>query len=66
MPTSNHASAVLRWWEQVEKEGGLSSVKQSATVSTMLFGCHRWLELHAGQSSAAEVSEIERITSELE
>src|SRR5690554_2167129 len=55
MPTSNHAPAIVHWWTQVKKDGGLAAVNQSATVSTMLFGCHRWLELHADQSSA-EVS----------
>lgn len=65
MPTSNHAPAIVHWWTQVKKDGGLAAVNQSATVSTMLFGCHRWLELHADQSSA-EVSEIKRIKDELE
>ena len=65
MPTSNHAPAIVHGWTQVKKDGGLAAVNQSATVSTMLFGCHRWLELHADQSSA-EVSEIKRIKDELE
>lgn len=62
---SNHASAVLRWWEQVQKEGGLGRVSQSATVSTMLFGCYRSLEEHTDSMTASEASEISRIRDEL-
>jgi hypothetical protein len=50
----------------VEKAGGLSIVEQSATVSTMLFGCHRWMTVHSHLSSAEEVSKIEAIKRELE
>jgi hypothetical protein len=66
MSTSDHASAILRWWDHVEKDGGLATIEQSATVSTMLFGCHRWLEAYGDQSAASEVSEIRRIRDELE
>ena len=66
MPNSNHAPAILHWWEQVEKDGGIGTVSQSATVSTMLFGCHRWLESYGDQSSGPEVSEIRHIKDQLE
>ena len=66
MPIFNHAPAILHCWEQVERDGGIATVSQSATVSTMLFGCNRWLESHADQSSAPDVSEIRRIKDELE
>lgn len=65
MPASDYAPAIRHWWAHVEKNGGLASYEQSATVSTMLFGCNRWLELNAGKSSAQDISEIERIRDEL-
>lgn len=65
MPASDYAPAIRHWWAHVEKNGGLASYEQSATVSTMLFGCNRWLELNAGNSSAQDISEIERIKDEL-
>ncbi|MFD2648827.1 hypothetical protein ACFSX5_13635 [Devosia albogilva] len=66
MPTINHAAAILRWWEQVEANGGVDSVDQIATVSTMLFGCHRWLEVYAEEASPSETSRIIQIRDELE
>lgn len=66
MTAFNHARAILHWWEQVEKAGGLTTIEQPATVSTMLFGCHRWLSVHSHLSSAEEVSKIEHIKRELE
>lgn len=66
MAVFNHAPAIVHWWAQVEKEGGLSKLEQSATVSTMLFGCHRWLSVHAHRSHPEEVTEIEHIKTELE
>jgi hypothetical protein len=66
MPSMNHAPAILRWWEGVTKqEGGLGAFEQSATISTMLFACNRWLSTNAGSSTASEIAQIERIKSEL-
>lgn len=67
MPTKDHSKAIIRWRQGVESfEGGLAVFQQSATVSTMLFGCRSWLRTHAGEASPAEVAEIERVKSELE
>lgn len=66
MPT-NHAPAILKWREDLDRyEGGLSPTLRSATVSTMLFGCHQWMRTHAKSASPKEVEEISRVKSELE
>lgn len=66
MPT-NHASAIIRWRDQIDElGGGLEAFDQSATVSTMLFGCHSWLKHHAGIASAGEAATMHRIKAELE
>lgn len=63
----NHASAIIRWRDQLDKlGGGLETFDQSATVSTMLFGCHSWLKHHAGSASAEEAANMTRIKAELE
>ena len=63
----NHASAIIRWRDQLDElGGGLVAFDQSATVSTMLFGCHSWLEHHAATASADETARMERIKAELE
>jgi len=63
----NHASAIIRWRDQVDElGGGLEAFDQSATVSTMLFGCHSWLKHHAGTASAVEAATMHRIKAELE
>lgn len=66
MPTSTHASAIIRWRSEVEKNGGISQFEQSATVTTMLFGCHRWLESQAATADHNVVRSIEVIKGELE
>ena len=67
MPTNAHASAILRWRETVDKQdGGLAGFQEAATISTMLFGCNRWLETQSGTAAADEMSAIEDIKSELE
>ena len=66
MPTTNHAAAILRWWDQVESNGGLNSVDQVATVSTMLFGCYRWLEACAEDAVPWETEKITEIRDALE
>lgn len=66
MPTSTHASAIIHWRSEVEKNGGMSHFEQSATVTTMLFGCHRWLEFHAATADHDVVRSIEAIKNELE
>lgn len=63
----NHfASAIIRWRDHLESQpGGLSAFEQSYTVSTMLFGCHRYLSAHEADASA-EKERIETIKGELE
>lgn len=63
----NHASAIIHWRNQLDElGGGLEAFDQSATVSTMLFGCHSWLKHHAGVASAEEAATMQRIKAELE
>jgi len=63
----NHASAIIRWRDQLDRLGeGLEAFEQSATVSTMLFGCHSWLKHHADAAPADEATRIEGIRIELE
>jgi hypothetical protein len=63
----NHASAVIRWRDQLDELGdGLEAFDQSATVSTMLFGCNSWLTHHAGTATPDEVARMKRIKAELE
>jgi hypothetical protein len=45
--------------------GGFGEFDQSHTVSTMLFGCHRYLEAH-GTEVSPEKERIEAIMAELE
>lgn len=66
MPVSNYPAAIRAWWEQVQRDGGIAEFGQSATVSTMLFGCHRWLESNPDQSAGTEMSEILDIKDQLE
>lgn len=64
---ANHASAIIRWREQLDElGGGREDFDQSATVSTMLFGCHSWVKHHAGTAPADEKASMERIKAELE
>lgn len=63
----NHAIAIIRWRDQLDElGGGLEAFDQSATVSTMLFGCHSWLKHHAQTSSDDERARMELIKAELE
>lgn len=63
----NHSSAIIRWRDQLDElGGGLEAFEQSATVSTMLFGCHSWLMHHAGGAPPEETVKIEQIKVELE
>lgn len=65
--TKNHAAAIIRWREEVDRlGGGLDKFEQSATVSTMLFGCHSWLDRHSDTAAAEEISGIQKIKAELE
>lgn len=65
--SKSHAAAIIRWRDQVTNiSGGLDKVEQSATVSTMLFGCHSWLEKHGERSPPEVVTRIEVIKAELE
>ena len=60
-------SAIVRWREQLDQMGGgLAAFEQSATVSTMLFGCRRWIETKAGVAAAGDVERIQHIRDELE
>lgn len=62
----NFASAIIRWRDHLDsRPGGLSAFDQSYTVSTMLFGCHRYLEAH-GAHATPEKDRIEAIKGELE
>lgn len=62
----NFAPAIIRWRDHLETQpGGLSAFDQSYTVSTMLFGCHRYLAAHAPDVSP-EKDRIEAIRGELE
>lgn len=63
----NHGPAILRWWQHLERQpGGLAAFEQSHTVSTMLFGCHRWLSTNGKDASEEERRSIEAIRAELE
>ena len=66
MPAPNYALAIRHWWEHVEKQGGMSTVTQPATVSTMLFACRRWLDTQADRAEAEEVEQMKKIESSLE
>ncbi len=66
MSEYDHAPAILQWWAHVQKNGGLAATERSATVSTMLFGCYRWLELQDDISSPPHAAQIEFIKNELE
>lgn len=60
------ASAIIRWRDHLESQpGGLPAFDQSYTVSTMLFGCHRYLAAYATDASS-EKERIETIKGELE
>ena len=64
---ANHAPAIIRWRTQLDTLGkGLNGFDQSATVSTMLYGCNSWLTHHAQAASPDEVAKIRRIKAELE
>lgn len=65
--SKNHAPAILRWRDQVERiHGGLDAINQSATVSTMLFGCRSWLRDYAADAADEEIERIDAIRAELE
>jgi hypothetical protein len=60
------ASAIIRWRDHLDSQtGGLGGFDQSYTVSTMLFGCHRYLEAH-GTEVSPEKERIDAIKAELE
>lgn len=57
----DHFDAIVRWRDQLDRVGpGLDRFEQSATVSTMLYGCRSWLEHHG---VTAETQMLERIRS---
>lgn len=61
------AAAIISWREHLEQHGGgLASYEQSYTVSTMLFGCHQWLDRHSADASPNQTRRIEEIRYELE
>ena len=63
----NAAAAIISWREHLEQHGGgLASYEQSFTVSTMLFGCHRWLDRHGVDAPPAQAERIAEIRHELE
>lgn len=63
----NHAAAIIRWRDQLDELGeGLEAFEQSATVSTMLFGCHSWFKHHADTALPEDANRMERINAELE
>lgn len=65
--TSDRVFAIRRWRQQVsDLPGGLEAFEQPQTVSTMLFGCYRWLESGGAELRSEEKSEIEAIVVELE
>lgn len=67
MTTSNYPSAILRWREAVERqEGELSGFEEPATISTILFGCNRWLEAQSVVAVSEDAAAIRRIKAELE
>ena len=64
----DYAPAILHWREYVTKVyGGLDAFEQSSTISTMLFGCDRWLEQYGEDQQYDDTRvRIEVIRSELE
>lgn len=63
----DHAPAILRWREYVAKlYGGLDAFDQSSTISTMLFGCDRWLEEYGASEQDDTRERIKTIRAELE
>ena len=63
----DYSRAILNWRENVTKiHGGLDAFDQSPTISTMLFGCNRWLEEHEEDQHDDIRRRIVDIKSELE
>lgn len=62
---TNHAAAIIRWRDQLDDLGIELTSQKSATVSTMLFGCIRWLEANPADQSAL-ATRISGIKAELE
>ncbi|WP_449397210.1 hypothetical protein [Devosia riboflavina] len=61
------AAAIISWRDHLEQHGGgLASNEQSFTVSTMLLGCHQWLDRHAVDAPPAQAERIAEIKRELE
>jgi hypothetical protein len=63
---SNHASAILRWYQHIQQQPDGLAGAASATVTTMLFGCHHWLEHHSGSAAPDTLDRIHRVKHELE
>lgn len=62
----DHFDAIVRWRDQLDRVGpGLDGFEQSATISTMLYGCRSWLE-HYGKTAEPQMLEtIRSIEAEL-
>lgn len=68
MSIRSFPSAILGWRDNIEKhQGGLDDVKETATISTMLFGCRRWLAAHGSdQDTDPEITRrLETVEAEL-
>jgi len=63
---SNHAAAILNWYEHIEKQPQGLSGATSATVTTMLFGCYHWLQHHSATATEETSERIEFIKLQLE
>jgi hypothetical protein len=63
---ANHAAAIFHWRDHVDKQPPGLQGAPSATIATMLFGCHHWLEHHSATSPAETRQRIEQIRAELE
>lgn len=62
----DHYAAIVRWRDQLDLAGqGLDDFEQSATVSTMIYGCRSWLEHYGTTADAAKLDRIRSIEAEL-
>lgn len=60
--SEKYAPAILRW----RQYAGHVDTWPSATVSTMLFGCQRWVELHSLSADEATREQVLSVKTELE
>lgn len=62
----DHSDAIIRWRDQLDTAGsGLEGFEQSATISTMLFGCKAWLLSHGQNADGTTMDRIRQIEAEL-